>query len=128
MGALKVKVTVRLTPNQVDFIDAFMLKHNISSNSKVIRMAIENFIQEHIEVPSKRKVIVHIPDVTIKRIRDAVPGGEKNIEDKILISLNRYADYCEEYLTTRWKQLKAARIEYEKERGENEIVKETLIK
>jgi predicted DNA-binding protein len=115
LGANSEKITIRLTPDQVENIDTIMLNRDIRSRSKVIRMAIENFISENLTDENSQKVIIHLPTNTIDRFIDGVSAGDMlNLETGIQIAVDRYLNSVEDYHLIRRERLVKARLEQKK--------------
>ena len=129
MGLNSEKITIRLTPDQVEDIDSIMLKHDNRSRSQVIRMALENFISENLIDASSQKVVVHLPNNTINRLMDCVASGDAlSLENAIHLSVDRFLNSIEEFYLSRWKQLDFARFDYQKNRAQNRAVKDSFNK
>ncbi len=123
MGLNTEKVTIRLTPDQVEDIDSIILSHDIKSRSQVIRLALENFISENIKDPTSQKVVIHLPSNTVNRLLDFVSTGDVlNVENAIHLSLDRFLTSMEDFYLSKWKQLKVARFDYQNELAEKKAV------
>ena len=119
MGANTEKITIRLTPDQVENIDSIMLNRDIKSRSKVIRMAIENFISENLVDLHSQKVFLNLPNMTINRLIDCVTNGDAlSVENAILISIDRYLNSITDYYLRDRFQIEAARAEERKVRAQ----------
>ena len=115
MGANSEKITIRLTPDQVENIDSIMLNRDITSRSKVIRMAIENFISENLSDISSQKVVIHLANGVVNRLLDGVSAGDiLNLESGIQIAIDRYLNSVEDYHLIKREQLQRARMEQRK--------------
>jgi predicted DNA-binding protein len=118
LGANTEKITIRLTPDQVENIDSIMLNRDIKSRSKVIRMAIENFISENLD-SNAQKVTVPLPNMTMNRLIDCVTAGDVlNVESAIQISIDRYLTSISDYYLQDRILLQTARSEEQKVRAE----------
>lgn len=117
LGANSEKITIRLTPDQVENIDTIMLSREIKSRSKVIRMAIENFISENLTDVSAQKVIFHLPNGTVDRLVDCVSAGDAiSVESAIQISVDRYLESISNFYLRDSKELDRARLQAQKKR------------
>ena len=128
MAANTEKITIRLTPDQVENLDSIMLDRDINSRSQVIRMAIENFISENLKDVTAQKIIIRLPNNTVNRLIDCISAGDiLSIENGIQISIDRYINSVEDYYLTKREQLSSARLKYQKEVAEklsaNEVLK-----
>ena len=127
MGANSEKITIRLTPDQVENIDTIMLGHDVRSRSKVIRMAIENFISENIKDSASQKVVLHLPNNVVSRLEDCVSAGDvANIESAIQISIDRYLTSIKDYYLSERRLLTSARMEEHKKQAERLAARENL--
>ncbi len=123
LGANSEKITIRLTPDQVENIDTIMLNRDIKSRSKVIRMAIENFISENLTDVNSQKLIVHLPNLTVNRLIDCVTAGDSSsVEAAIQISVDRFLNSITDYYIRDKKLLDIARKEEQKLRAERREV------
>ena len=119
MGANTEKITIRLTPDQVENIDTIMLNRDIRSRSKVIRMAIENFITENLKDTHTHKFGLHLPNLTFNRLIDCVTAGEAvSVESAIQISIDRYLSSITDYYLHDRKLIELARRDEQKVRAE----------
>lgn len=127
MGANTEKITIRLTPDQVENIDSIMLNQNINSRSQIIRMALENYISENLIDTSSQKVITHLPNNTINRLIDCISAGDLiSIENAIQMSIETHLSSIEDYHLTKRKALKEARLEYQNEQANRLKANEAL--
>jgi predicted DNA-binding protein len=118
LGANSEKITIRLTPDQVENIDTIMLNRDIKSRSKVIRMAIENYISENLTDVTSQKVMVHLPNTTFDRLVDCVSAGDVlNIDSAVQISIDRYLESITSYYLKQRGDLKRARLDEQKKRA-----------
>ncbi len=118
LGANSEKITIRLTPDQVENIDSIMLNRDIKSRSKVIRMAIENFISENLIDVSSQKQIVHLPNSILNRLEDCVSAGDVlSIETAFQIAIDRYLDHISDYYLKQRDDLRNARLEEQNKRA-----------
>lgn len=118
MGANSEKITIRLTPDQVENIDSIMLNRDIRSRSKVIRMAIENFISENLIDLTSQKQIIHLPNTVINRLEDCISSGDVlNIETAIQIAIDRYLAQISDYYLKQRIELRNARLDEQKKRA-----------
>ena len=129
LAANSEKITIRLTPDQVESLDSIMLDRDIDSRSQVIRMAIESFISENLKDVSSQKVVLHLPNNTVNRLIDCISSGDiLSIESGIQIAVDRHISSIEDYYLTKREQLSAARSRFQKEVAERLAANQTLKK
>lgn len=129
MAANSQKITIRLTPDQVENLDSIMLDRDIDSRSQVIRMAIENFISENLKDVTSQKVVLHLPNNTVNRLIDCISSGDiLSFESGIQIAVDRHLSSIEDYYLIKRDQLSTARRKYQKEVAERLAANQTLKK
>jgi metal-responsive CopG/Arc/MetJ family transcriptional regulator len=64
-----------LTPDQVEALDSIVLGQDFKSRSHVLRVAIENFIEEQVIDSRSEKVVVEIPRKIMMRLEDLIIDG-----------------------------------------------------
>jgi metal-responsive CopG/Arc/MetJ family transcriptional regulator len=72
------RITIRLTPDQVEALDTIVLNKDYKNRSQGLRVAIENFIEEQIIDSRSEKVTTEIPRMIMMRLDDLIIGGFVN--------------------------------------------------
>ena len=72
------RITIRLTPDQVENMDTIVLNQDFKSRSQALRVAIENFIEEQIIESRGEKVVVEVPRKIMMRLDDLIIDGYVN--------------------------------------------------
>jgi metal-responsive CopG/Arc/MetJ family transcriptional regulator len=110
------RVTIRLTPELVDAIDAIAIQEDLRFRSKVIRAAIEYFIAEKREEHHARKVIIHVPERLLVQLDELVQDGEAlSREDAINTAIRDFIRKSYDYLLREREAIRKAREEMRRE-------------
>ncbi len=69
------RITIRLTPDQVEALDTIVLGQTFKNRSQALRIAIENFIKEQTSAVHGVKVVIEIPRMVMMRIENFIDYG-----------------------------------------------------
>ena len=72
------RITIRLTPDQVEDFDSIVLAQDFKSRSQALRVAIENFIEEQVIDARGEKLVLEIPRKIMMRLDDLIEDGYVN--------------------------------------------------
>ncbi|MCK5560851.1 MAG: hypothetical protein KAJ51_09675 [Thermoplasmata archaeon] len=69
------RITIRLTPDQVEALDTIVLNQTFNNRSHALRVAIENFIKEQTSAVRGVKVVIEVPRMVMIRIENFIDYG-----------------------------------------------------
>lgn len=93
------RITIRLTPDQVEALDTIVLNQTFNNRSHALRVAIENFIKEQTSAVRGVKVVVEVPRMVMIRIENFIDYGwledrhefiSEAIKEYMIIYENKY--------------------------------------
>jgi metal-responsive CopG/Arc/MetJ family transcriptional regulator len=106
------RITIRLTPDQVEALDTIVLNQTFKNRSQALRVAIENFIEEQVIDARGEKVVVEIPRKIMMRLDDLIIDGYvNNRQEALREALREFILDIEEKYIHRYKEVKERRQE-----------------
>ena len=106
------KITFRATEEQLEKLDAIVTRKGLKSRSEVIRIAVENYLEENSEQHNSEKVSVQMPVAVLDYLDSMIERGEVlSREDALREAAKAYVKGDQHHYLNEWKQLTLIREE-----------------